>query len=106
MHVKTMIVDERVVLTGSVNMTHNGLENNKEHLYRITVPTAVAAVVEDFDATWAGAEPVTTEYVDAALAKSAEKAAKAKEKLRSKSVSRSLSRELGGAASSTAADSG
>jgi len=106
MHVKTMIVDGRVVLTGSVNMTHNGLENNKEHLYRITVPTAVAAVVEDFDATWAGAEPVTAELIEKALAKSAEKAEKAKEKLRSKSVSRSLSRELGGAVSSTAAENG
>jgi len=106
MHVKTMIVDERVVLTGSVNMTHNGLENNKEHLYRITVPSAVAAVVEDFDATWAGAELVTTELMDKALAKSAEKAEKAKEKLKSRSVSRSLSRELGGAVSSTAADNG
>jgi len=101
-----MIVDERVVLTGSVNMTHNGLENNKEHLYRITVPTAVAAVVEDFDATWAGAEPVTAELMEKALEKSAEKAERAKEKSRSKSVSRSLSRELGGAVSRTAADNG
>jgi len=101
-----MIVDERVVLTGSVNMTHNGLENNKEHLYRITVPTAVAAVVEDFDATWADAVPVTEEYVEAALAKSVAKAAKTKESRRSKSVNRSLSQELGGAVLSTAAEDG
>jgi phosphatidylserine/phosphatidylglycerophosphate/cardiolipin synthase-like enzyme len=34
MHVKCLILDEKVVLTGSVNLTHNGLENNKEHVYR------------------------------------------------------------------------
>ena len=35
MHAKTLVLDASVVLTGSANLTHNGLENNKEHLWRL-----------------------------------------------------------------------
>ena len=58
MHVKTLLFDNEIVLTGSVNMTHNGHENNKEHMYRITEPSAVAAVIADFEADWVAATPV------------------------------------------------
>ena len=45
-----------VLLTGSVNLTDNGMENNKEHLYRIVEPSAVADVLADFETEWAAAE--------------------------------------------------
>ena len=64
MHVKCMILDEKVLLQGSVNLTHNGMENNKEHLYRITDQMTVTEVLDDFELEWAGAEKDTvTEQV-------------------------------------------
>ena len=59
MHAKSLIVDERVVFTGSVNMTHNGHENNKEHMYRIAEPSAVSDVLADFEKDWKEADIVT-----------------------------------------------
>ena len=58
-HVKTIIFDAQVLLTGSVNITHNGMENNVEHMYRIVEPTAVADVMADFEKKWEVAESVT-----------------------------------------------
>jgi phosphatidylserine/phosphatidylglycerophosphate/cardiolipin synthase-like enzyme len=46
MHAKSLIFDEEVLVTGSVNMTHNGYENNKEHMFRITTPSVVADVLQ------------------------------------------------------------
>ena len=113
MHAKTLIFDEQTVLTGSVNMTHNGLEKNKETLFRITEPETVREVLADFEATWETASVVSQEQValmiltwqkaeDAKAEKAAQKAAEAKSKprsrsaqsLSSRSVSRSLSSEL------------
>ena len=71
MHVKTLIMDGKVVLTGSVNMTHNGYENNKEHMYRIADPAAVAEVLADFERTWDEAEEVTRTAMDKVLENSA-----------------------------------
>ena len=84
MHVKTWIVDDEIVLTGSTNLTHGGLENNKEHLFRITEPSVVTAVVDDFELLWEQAEEVTpamiarmvATYEKEKAAKEAEKAAK------------------------------
>ena len=98
MHAKSLVFDEKVVLTGSVNMTHNGLENNKEHMYRITEPKVVAAVLADFEEVWQVAEEVTQEGVDMMVARSEEnrKARKERrEQCTSRTVSRSLSEELG-----------
>ncbi len=92
MHVKSLIFDERVVLTGSVNMTHNGHENNKEHMYRIAEPSAVADVVADFEKDLAQAEQVTQKHIETMLA-NLERHNKAKRE-KSRSVSRSLSTEL------------
>ena len=64
-----LIFDERVVLTGSVNMTHNGLENNKEHSFRITIPSVVADVAADFEKAWLGAEPVEECHIKIVLAR-------------------------------------
>ena len=98
MHVKTLIIDDKTVLTGSVNMTHNGLENNKEHLFRISVASVVAEVTADFDQLWTEAEPVTMDLMDQVVAKSDAKAEK-KKGGRTKSVSRSLSKEISDVAS-------
>ena len=67
MHVKSLIFDERVVLTGSVNLTHNGHENNKEHMYRITEPKVLADVKADFETVWEEAEELTSEQIDTML---------------------------------------
>ena len=89
MHVKSLIFDERVVLTGSVNLTHNGHENNKEHMFRITEPTTVAAVVADFEKDWNEAEELTQQLMNTML-ENAEKHKVEREK--SRSASRSLSK--------------
>ena len=69
MHVKAMIFDEKTLLEGSANLTHNGLENNKEHLYRQTEPPLVALVLADFEKEWAAAanSQVTIEDVEKAI---------------------------------------
>ena len=64
MHVKTLVFDRKVVLTGSVNMSHNGLENSKEHLFRITVPETVEATIADFEEHWTTCQPLTMEAVE------------------------------------------
>ena len=94
MHVKSLIFDERVLLTGSVNMTHNGYENNKEHLYRITEPSLVVDVVADFEKDWSAAEPVTQQHIDTMIACWQKKGEK-----KNRSASRSLSAELDNASS-------
>ena len=92
MHVKTLIFDRKTLLTGSVNMTHNGFENNKEHLYRIPDPHTVAEVLEDFETVWSAAEVVTQDMIDYMLKKHEER--KANPRSRSESVSRGVSRSL------------
>ena len=90
MHVKSLMFDKKVLLTGSVNLTHNGYENNKEHMFRITEPTTVAAVIEDFEKDWERAEAVTQSLMDAML-RTADNRRQQRDK--SRSVSRSLSME-------------
>ena len=90
MHAKSLIMDERVLLTGSVNMTHNGYENNKEHMFRIPEPSVVSSVVEDFDKDWLEAEPLSHQHMTMMMERS-EKAKQRRKKGRS--TSRSLSKE-------------
>mgnify|MGYP003321608486 CR=1 FL=1 len=52
MHAKPWIFDEQYVLTGSMNMTHHGVNDNKEHCFWISQKDAVADVVRDFHETW------------------------------------------------------
>jgi phosphatidylserine/phosphatidylglycerophosphate/cardiolipin synthase-like enzyme len=66
-HVKCFVLDGKVVLTGSMNLPHNGLENNKEHLYRLTEPAFVAEVLADFEKEWLTAEPVTGKEISKML---------------------------------------
>ena len=83
-HVKCLILDEKTVLTGSTNLTHNGLENNKEHLYCLTEPSFVAEILADFEKEWLAAQRVTDEEIREML----EKSDKRQEKKREKSMSR------------------
>jgi phosphatidylserine/phosphatidylglycerophosphate/cardiolipin synthase-like enzyme len=101
MHVKTTIIDEKVILTGSPNPTHNGLENNKEHYLRMTQESVVRAVTADFDALWEESQPVTGTMVDLMNAKAVESMRKKVENAgqharnrRSVSLNRSLSSEM------------
>ena len=64
MHAKTFIVDGRVVFLGSTNLTHNGLENNKEHLLKIYESIIVDKIAADFEETWNIAEEVTQQGID------------------------------------------
>ncbi len=78
MHAKTLIFDKKVVLTGSLNLTHNGLEHNKEHTVRIIAPSAVAAILQDFKETWEHATTVGPEELEGMLEKHAKKESKKK----------------------------
>ena len=82
--VTCLILDARIALTGSVNLTHNGLENNKEHLYRLTEPAFVADLQADFEKEWLTAQRVTDEEIRQML----EKSDKRQEKKREKSIAR------------------
>ena len=64
LHAKSWLLDNAVVLTGSVNLTSNGLGRNKEHMLRITTPSVVRSFAEDFEGLWAMAEPITEEYCE------------------------------------------
>jgi len=74
MHVKTIAFDDEVVLTGSVNLTHNGFENSKEQMVRITEEQTVKEFVKDFEKTWKIAEPVTEQMIDKMMKISEDKA--------------------------------
>ena len=100
MHVKSLVFDERVVLTGSTNMTHNGHEKNKEHMYRIAHRPTVAEVVADFEKDWKEAMPLTQDLIDSVVAKSL---ARSEERTRSQSRSRSKARPRSLARSSSSA---
>jgi len=51
-HLKRFVVDRKFVITGSVNPTKNGFNNNKEELYVHHCPTLVNTVIRDFDETF------------------------------------------------------
>ena len=53
LHAKSWLLDNAVVLTGSVNLTSNGMSRNKEHMLRITTPSVVRSFAEDFEGLWA-----------------------------------------------------
>ena len=59
MHAKSWIVDGRVLVTGSCNLSHGGLEHNIEQVVRITDPTVVNAALEEYENVWQNAQEVT-----------------------------------------------
>ncbi len=93
MHAKAYIVDGKVVLTGSVNLTHNGLEKNKEHLLEIHDSGTVAAILADFNTEWENAEVITPALMDR-MKENHTKRDRSTRRSRSQSLSRSLSAEL------------
>jgi phosphatidylserine/phosphatidylglycerophosphate/cardiolipin synthase-like enzyme len=51
-HTKSWIIDGEVFLTGSVNCTHGGMENNLEHLIVIRDKVVVNKAIETFEEWW------------------------------------------------------
>ena len=96
MHAKTLLMDRRTILSGSCNMSNNGLENNKEHMWRIQEPHSVEELLTDFEALWAASKAVTQADIDKMTVRSAKEEGESKSSSRqpSRSVSRSLSVEL------------
>ncbi len=99
-----------MVLTGSVNLTHNGLERNKEHMIRVLEPSVVAAMLQDFERTWERADTVTSKDLESMLEKHAQREAKKKSSRSSQSRDasdddsewRSVSSRSGGSVSKNA----
>ena len=83
-------------------MTHNGLENNKEQLYRLTDPVTLQQVEDDFDTEWEMAIPVEDETIQKMMKNHEKRVQDARDKQDEKAassgqgrtVSRSLSVEL------------
>jgi len=70
MHNKIWILDpgtrQGVFLTGSVNTSHNGLENNVENMLRVTDQGIVNEAYEDFKVHWENSQPVGERELDLA----------------------------------------
>ena len=49
MHAKALAIDNRVLLTGNVNITHNSIQNNVEHMVAIYDPLSIERSRELFD---------------------------------------------------------
>jgi hypothetical protein len=85
-HAKCLILDEKVMLSGSVNLTHNGLQNNKEHLYRMSEPSFVGEALADFEKEWFLAEPVTDKEIKIMLAKDQSRKGAERDKSRTRTI--------------------
>ena len=58
MHSKTIIVDERYVITGSLNFTDNANKTNNENVIILDDPTLARLYIEEFQRVWAaGKDP-------------------------------------------------
>ena len=55
MHHKFVILDQRTVLTGSYNWTHESEDENHENLIVLDDDDSVAAYAREFNSLWAGA---------------------------------------------------
>ena len=93
MHAKCWIIDGHTLLSGSLNLTHGGLDHNVEHLFKITDQMVVNQALCDFERHWADAEPVTQAEIDR-MQEKWDKTHVKRERSGSRSVSRSLSQEL------------
>jgi hypothetical protein len=56
-------------MSGSLNLTHNGLQNNKEHLYRLSEPEFIQEMTADFERDWTLGEDVGEREISIMLAK-------------------------------------
>jgi hypothetical protein len=68
-HVKCLIFDGKVTMSGSLNLTHNGLQNNKEHLYLLSEPEFIQEMTADFEKDWTLAEAVGEREISIMIAK-------------------------------------
>jgi phosphatidylserine/phosphatidylglycerophosphate/cardiolipin synthase-like enzyme len=64
MHLKSYVVDGKVLRTGSANFTYSGLKREDDDLVVIRDPAAIAAFAESFEAMWRRAGNMS-EAVDA-----------------------------------------
>jgi HKD family nuclease len=71
-HLKCVTADRRVMLTGSVNMTTNGIQNNVEQVVRLTDAMNLERQCEFFARLWEEAKPVTPEDMDRVLGRKAD----------------------------------
>lgn len=53
MHHKVIIIDDKLVITGSLNFSNNALENNNENIVMIYDPILAKAYSDEFDRLWA-----------------------------------------------------
>lgn len=59
MHHKFMVVDRKVVLTGSYNWTRSAERYNRENLVRIDEPELAASFAREFERIWKESAPPT-----------------------------------------------
>ena len=52
MHTKTIIVDNAILVTGSSNLTHNGIQHSVEEIFVITDPAVVRQRRATFERHW------------------------------------------------------
>ena len=56
------------MLSGSCNLTANGIENNEEHLFTIGDPGAVSRAVKQFERLWNEADEVGSIEIEKMMA--------------------------------------
>jgi len=56
-HHKVFVIDEKIVVTGSLNFSNNADESNDENVLIITNADIAAQYLSEFEARWAEAEP-------------------------------------------------
>jgi hypothetical protein len=69
MHAKSWIFDDKVLVTGSCNLTHGGLENNVEHMYKIATIGVIQQLKQSFLSLWETATEVTQAEIDIMISK-------------------------------------
>ncbi|MCC5813832.1 MAG: lamin tail domain-containing protein [Leptospira sp.] len=61
LHCKTMIIDRRIVSTGSFNWSNNAVNNNDENMLIIDSPWVAAELMEQWDGIWNVGRPITNQ---------------------------------------------
>ena len=73
MNDKIVVVDSRILLTGSVNLTRNGLENEEDNLLVTAAQQPIEAAVLRFYKLWSIAKPLGHERLQEAVERATEK---------------------------------
>jgi phosphatidylserine/phosphatidylglycerophosphate/cardiolipin synthase-like enzyme len=104
-HSKSFLIDGRVYMTGSVNLTHGGLEHNVEDLLVVTDGEVLSKAEQVFDTQWDRATPVSDRDMQR-MTETWERREAVKKKEGRRSVSRSLSLEFGDDSAAAGSSSG